>query len=122
FDVVFASNLLEHLSYEDFQKTIAEVNRILKKGGKFIIIQPNFKYCAGEYFDDYTHRIVFTHISLCDALMASGFKINVLKPRFLPFTMKSSLSKLANPILIKFYLKSPLKPFAKQMLVIAEKV
>src|SRR3989344_3828855 len=44
FDVVFASNFFEHLSDDDMSKTISEIRRILKRGGKLIVIQPNFKY------------------------------------------------------------------------------
>jgi ubiquinone/menaquinone biosynthesis C-methylase UbiE len=121
FDVVFASNILEHLSYDEFYKTLTEINRVLRKGGKLMVIQPNFKYCVREYYDDYTHQLVFTHISFCDALVANGFSITMLKPRFLPFTIKSWFSRFIKPSLIRLYLMSPVKPLAKQMLVIAEK-
>jgi ubiquinone/menaquinone biosynthesis C-methylase UbiE len=76
FDVVFASNFFEHLHSSDFTKALAEARRVLKTGGKLIIIQPNFKYCWREYFDDYTHFQVFTHLSLRDILIGNKFSID----------------------------------------------
>lgn len=119
FDVVFASNLLEHLGEEDTNKTISEVRRVLKIGGRFIIMQPNFKYAYREYFDDYTHKHPLTHISLSELLKVHDFDIMHVVPRFLPYSLKSNLPP--SPFLLKLYLWLPIKPFAKQMLIIAEK-
>lgn len=117
-DVVFASNLLEHLERPDTLKTLSEVRRVLKKGGRLILIQPNFKYCAKEYFDDYTHVQIFTHLGLQDLLKSCGFEIAAVQPRFLPFSMQSRVPKA--PFLVRLYLHSPVKPFAGQMLVVAQ--
>ncbi len=119
FDIVFASNLLEHLNKEDIDKTLNEIYRILKKDGKLILIQPNFKFAYKEYFDDYTHQTTFTDISLNDLLLSKNFIILRLMPKFLPISLKSKLPK--NSLLIKAYLHSPIKPFGKQMLIIAKK-
>jgi len=119
FDTVFASNFLEHLDVEECEKTVDEIVRVLKKDGKFILIQPNFKYCYSNYFDDYTHKRVFSHVSLPEYLKSKGFKIELLKPKFLPFSMKSRLPKTR--MLVRLYLNLPIKPFGKQMLVIAKK-
>jgi ubiquinone/menaquinone biosynthesis C-methylase UbiE len=118
FDVVFASNLFEHLAREETKQTLSEVSRVLHQNGKLILIQPNFKYCYKDYFDDYTHIQVFTHTGLSDLLVASGFSILDLKPRFLPFSMKSNLPKAS--WLVRLYLQSPMKPFSGQMLVVAK--
>jgi len=116
FDAVFASNLLEHLSREEIVVTMKELRRVLKPLGLFVIIQPNFYYCYREYFDDYTHIQIFTHTSLPDLLSSQGFQIEVVEPRFLPFSFKSRLPKWM--WLVRLYLKLPFRPFAKQMLVI----
>jgi len=118
FDLVFASNVFEHLAREETIKTLSEIKRVLNADGKLIVIQPNFKYCCKDYFDDYTHVQVFTHIGLSDLLIASGFSVLELKPRFLPFSMKSNLPK--SPWLVRLYLQSPIKPFAGQMLIVAK--
>lgn len=119
FDGVFASNLLEHLTREQVAATLREVRRVLKPAGRFLLLQPNFRYCPTEYFDDYTHRLVFTHVSLTDVVAAAGFRIERVEPRFLPLTFKSRWP--ARSWLVALYLRSPYRPFAKQMLVVASR-
>ncbi len=121
FDAVFASNLFEHLDREQTAATLAGARRILREGGKLLIIQPNFKYAAREYFDDYTHRQIFTDMSLADLLSASGFTPEKVVARFLPFSVKSNGPKW--PWLLKVYLSLPpaLRPRAGQMYIVARK-
>jgi SAM-dependent methyltransferase len=118
-DVVFASNFFEHLTPEEGLRVLEEVHRTLAKHGKLIVIQPDFKYCPSVYFDDYTHRTVYTHISFSDFLQANGFEVEACRPRFLPATMKSGLPRAR--FLVWLYLRSPVKPFAGQFLIVARK-
>ena len=120
FDIVFSSNLLEHLSKNEILQTLKEFNRILKDGGIVIIISPNFKYCYRVYFDDFTHKSILTDQSLKDMLMVCGFDIIKIIPKFLPFSAESKVPKAS--FLIKLYLLSPWKPFAGQMLFVAKKI
>lgn len=120
FDLVFASNLLEHLDRETLTGTLAEVRRVLRPGGRVILIQPNFRYCATSYFDDYTHVQIFTDRSLPDMLSANGFAPITVVPRFLPFSVESRLP--VSPRLLSLYLNLPYRPAAAQMLVVAESV
>jgi ubiquinone/menaquinone biosynthesis C-methylase UbiE len=117
FDVAFASNLFEHLSWPDLEATVVEVRRVVKPGGRLIIVQPNFRLRPREYFDDYTHRTILTDRSLADFLNASGFTVDHVEPRFLPLTMKSRLS--FGHALVPLYLRLPYRPLAGQMLVVA---
>lgn len=117
-DVVFASNLFEHLDPEQLDNTMKGIKRCLKVGGKLILIQPNFRYAYKNYFDDYTHKAIFTHVSLADAMFEYGFAAKKIVPKFLPLTLKSRLPK--SYLLTKAYLNSPVKPQGKQMLLIFE--
>ncbi|GJD94906.1 class I SAM-dependent methyltransferase [Methylobacterium iners] len=116
-DLVFASNLFEHLTQQDFIATLAEIRRVLGPGGTLTILQPNYRYAYREYFDDYTHVAVYSHISLADLLRAHGWDVTDVRPRFLPLTVKSRLPVW--PGLIAAYLRSPMKPMGKQMLISA---
>lgn len=120
-DVVFASNLFEHLSREELLATMEEVRRVLRPDGKLILLQPNFKYCYRTYFDDYTHLQIFTHRGIYDFLEMAGMEIEDMYAKFLPVNLKSTL-RLRLPFLwflVRVYLNSPIKPRAGQMLVVA---
>lgn len=118
-DVVFASNIFEHLTRDEFEQTIGEVRRVLSPGGRIVIMQPNYRLCSKEYFDDYTHRTVFTDWSLSHWLQARGFRILRMRPRFIPGDFRSSKPKW--PWMVRLYLKLPYRPFAQQMYCVAER-
>jgi hypothetical protein len=113
----FASNLVEHMPQDGFGKLLDGLKRKLVQGGRVAFLQPNFRYAFREYFDDYTHLTVYSHVSLCDFLKAHGFEIVECIPKFLPLTIKSRFKVW--PVLIWLYLHSPIKPMGKQMLVVA---
>jgi SAM-dependent methyltransferase len=119
FDFVFASNFLEHFEWPALDAMIAELRRVLKPGGRLALVQPNFRLQPGKYFDDYTHRAIFTDVSLADWLSANGFRVTTMVPRFLPLTVKSRLGGLS--FLIPLYLRLPWRPLAGQMFVVAER-
>lgn len=122
-DIVFASNLFEHLSDDELSKTVGEVKRVLKKDGRLILMQPNYRLSYKTYFDDPTHKKVFSDTALRAFLISFGFEIEFAKPRFLPFSLKSRPSIIpVLPIIIRAYLNSPIKPFAGQMLFVARKI
>jgi len=118
-DVIFASNLFEHFNDQELDKLIKNVRIKLKPNGKLMLVQPNIYYAYREYWDDYTHKKAFSHVSLNDFLVSNDFGVIHLKKQFLPFSLKSKLPK--SYFLTKMYLRSPVKPMGKQMLVIAQK-
>lgn len=120
FDVVIASNFLEHFETDIAWSLVRDVADLLKPGGRFIVIQPNFKYAYRSYFDDYTHRSVFTDTSLGNLLRAHGLRVEVSQPKFLPYSMRGIRSSIP-AWLIRAYLRSPVKPLAGQMLIVARK-
>jgi SAM-dependent methyltransferase len=121
-DVVFASNFLEHLrTKEECDAVLAEVRRILRPGGRFVIMGPNIRYLAAEYWDFYDHCLPLSHLSLEEGLVQADYEIERIVPRFLPYTTRSRLPQ--HPALIALYLKTPLawRLLGKQFLVVGRK-
>ncbi|MDA0205972.1 MAG: hypothetical protein O2795_11585 [Acidobacteria bacterium] len=48
---------------------------MLKPGGRLICVQPNFRLEPRRYFDDYTHKQIYTDVSFRDFLEANGLKV-----------------------------------------------
>ncbi len=120
FDTVLASNILEHFEPGVAASVVDDIGRVLKPGGRLVIIQPNFRYASRQYFDDYTHRSVFTDVSLPNLLRARGYRIDLVQPRFLPYSMRGTRLPI-RPWTVRAYLHSPFKPMAGQMLVVASR-
>jgi SAM-dependent methyltransferase len=120
FDVVLASNVLEHFDPDTAADIVGQVQTLLKPGGRLIVIQPNFRYAWSRYFDDYTHRSIFTDVSLPALLRSRGLDVDLVTPRFLPYSMRRSRLPITRA-LVRAYLASPFKPMAGQMLVIAHR-
>ena len=121
-DVVFASNLLEHLrDKSECDKVFAEVRRVLRPGGRFIVLGPNIHYAFREYWDYYDHYLPLSHLSLVEGLRQAGFQVTTVIPRFLPYTMNSATP--TPDILLRLYLAVPplWRIFGKQFLVVAER-
>ncbi len=105
FDHIFVSNFFEHLaSKEELVSILAVCFDLLNQGGSLLIIQPNFKYSYKEYYDFIDHQLPVTDLSIKEILETIGFKIDVLIPRFLPFSTKGRPS---SPQLLSIYLKIP---------------
>lgn len=123
-DVAFCSNLFEHLhTKEDLLTTLAEVRRVLRIGGKLLILQPNIRYAYNEYWDYFDHYLPLSHLSMTEALHLSGFGVDQVRPRFLPYTFKSRFkSRVAKAsLLVRLYLRLPPLHalFGKQMFIAA---
>ena len=114
-DFAFASNLFEHIPQDALVKVLAQLREKLTERGTLTMLQPNYRYAFREYFDDYTHVAIYSHISLADLLVANGWEVIEVKPRFLPLTVKSRLP--VSQWLIRLYLALPFKPMGKQMLL-----
>jgi len=116
------SNFLEHLRTRDeCDRVFAEVRRILRPGGCFVIMGPNIRYLAAEYWDFYDHYLPLSHLSLEEGLVQADYEIERLVPRFLSYTTRSRLSQL--PSIVALYRAVPFawRIFGKQFLVVARK-
>jgi hypothetical protein len=58
-------------------------------------------------------------VGIKDMLMSKGMNIIKIIPKFLPFSFKSNFP--VAKFFVKLYIKLPFKPFAGQMLIVAEK-
>lgn len=118
-DVVFTSNFLEHLSGKSELLTLfAEVRRVLRNGGRFLIMGPNIRYVPGAYWDFLDHHLPLTDHTVVEALELAGFSVERVIDRFLPYSTKSHIPQAS--WLVALYLKIPLvwKIMGKQFFII----
>ena len=59
-DVAFASNLFEHLDEKELNKYLDVIRKKLSLDRVLMILQPNYRLCYKNYFDDYTHAKAWT--------------------------------------------------------------
>lgn len=78
FDVACANSIIEHLHNPGI--FLSETFRALRPGGHFIIVTPHWPYCAGEFYEAYTHVQPYTCKSLRAALECHGFEVIAMVP------------------------------------------
>ena len=122
YDGVLVSNLLEHLDNQhDIARFLRRMRDALVPGGRIAVLGPNFRYCAGQYFDMADHTLALTHVAVQEHLAAAGFDEVSAHPRFLPYSFTGLLPP--SPALTRLYLRTPLawRLLGKQFLVVAAK-
>jgi SAM-dependent methyltransferase len=121
-DVAFASNFFEHLPDKSvMDDVLAEVRRVLRPGGLFVVLQPNIRLIPATYWDFYDHLIPLSDRSCAEAFAKAGFEISELVPRFLPYTTRSLFPK--HRLLVRAYLRFRLAwfLFGKQLLIVGRR-
>lgn len=121
-DVVFISNLLEHLeSKEKILKVLEQCHKVLKQGGKILILQPNIDLVKEKYWSFFDHKMPLNGDSVLEALELSGFEVRRFIRNFLPYTTKIKTPK--SYFLVWLYLKIPtfLRPFVGQSFFVGVK-
>jgi ubiquinone/menaquinone biosynthesis C-methylase UbiE len=106
-DVVFTSNFFEHLpDKRALLDTMTECHRVLKPGGKMLVLMPNLRYVGARYWDYFDHHLPLTHASLKEGLELAGYVVDKVVPRFVPYTVKDSPVKVRSS-LVRLYLRMP---------------
>ncbi len=73
FDKVVAQHLIEH--FDDAKQVLTEWRRVLKPNGVLVIITPNIAYPHQEWFEDPTHRHIFSRADLRCQLKGAGYAV-----------------------------------------------
>ncbi|HVM14498.1 MAG TPA: class I SAM-dependent methyltransferase [Egibacteraceae bacterium] len=118
-DVVFASNFFEHITREQIVGTLQEVRRVLRPTGRLLVLQPNIRFCARDYWMFFDHITPLDDRSVCEALETNGFTVRELIVRFLPYTTQGRLP--ASLRLLRLYLRLPIlwRVFGQQSFIVA---
>jgi SAM-dependent methyltransferase len=122
-DVAWVSNFFEHLGDSgELLATLRELRRVLRDGGRLLVLQPNIRLTGARYWDFVDHSLALTEKSLGEALTATGFAVETMKVRFLPYTTEARFPIV--PALIRLYLKLPPAQYllGKQTFVVARAV
>ena len=87
FDIVYSKSVIEH--FKNPEKYMSEAIRVLKPGGLFLILVPDWESQYLTFFDDYTHRSPFTKVGLLDMCKIFGLEdVEVSIFRQLPSTWR----------------------------------
>ena len=120
FGTIFMSNYLEHLPDADAViRQFRVARRLLRPGGRLIVLQPNVRLIGGAYWDFIDHKVPLTERSLVEAGELAGLHDVAVITRFLPYSMNSRLP--VHPLLVRAYLHIPLawRVFGRQTLYVA---
>lgn len=120
FDAIFCKSVIEHFYYPD--KIFKEAYRILKPGGKFIVMTPDWEAVyKTSFYEDYTHRTPFTVTSLKDIYAIFNFTdIFVCKFRQLPLLWKYPFLNIFAKIIAVVCPRSKIKAirFSKEIMLL----
>lgn len=72
FDVVFTKSVIEHIHKPE--RFLSECHRVLKPGGRIIVMVPDWHSCLYIYYDDCTHVQPYTQAGLRDTLKCFDFQ------------------------------------------------
>lgn len=107
FDVVYSKSVIEHLS--DPTHFIKETRRILKPGGRIIVMTPDWVTTMKIFYDDHTHRQPYTVRGIKNLLDIFGFDNTHAEIFYqLPVLWKFPFLKIISRIL-QLFVPVPLK-------------
>ena len=121
-DVVFTSNFFEHLPDKSaLARTVAEIARCLRPGGRVIAMGPNMACLGGSYWHFWDHEIPLTHLSMQELMRLNDLEVERAEKSFLPYTL---VNQPCYPLsFVRIYLRFRIlwRIFGGQFLVIARK-
>ncbi len=123
-DVVFSSNFLEHLPDKGAVTALVEAAfRVLRPGGRIILVGPNVRLVPGSYWDFYDHHVALSDRSVTELLSVTGFQVVAARARFVPYTVVGWRLPVRQWLVRAFVALMPFSSwlFGKQFLVIATK-
>ena len=118
-DVVFASNLFEHLTHEEIQESLQEVRRVLMPSGRFMILQPSIRWLPRDFWMFFDHITPIDDRALVEALEVAGFTITEWIPRFLPFTTRTRIPQKSWMVYLYLRLRFLWRFMGKQSFIVA---
>ena len=71
FNVIFSKSVLEHIHKPE--QYLTEIRRVLKPGGTFIVLVPDWYSQMYIFYDDFSHVQPYTKKGLVDTLRVFGF-------------------------------------------------
>ncbi len=122
FGTIFMSNYLEHLaSADEVMAQFRVVERLLRQGGRVIVLQPNIRLVGPRYWDFIDHRVALTERSLTEAAELAGLRTVKAITRFLPYATGGFLP--SDPRLVRLYLafRPAWRLLGKQTLYVGER-
>ena len=126
FNIVFATEVLEHLNDRDLSKGLSEIWRVLKKEGYFILTVPyredlrkdrlKCPKCDFE-FHRWQHLRSFNEENIRKLLYEHGFKI--IETKVKPFSLyeRGWKWRLLSPMILRFH-----KDVSKTLFVVSKKI
>ncbi len=117
FDFIMMKSAIEHLG--NVYHVMENLRRVLKPGGKIIILTCDWKSVYKVFYDDADHKSPFTVFSLHDLLLRYDFKDVVAENiHYLPFSWRNKLFRFIPEIIaalvpIDFPPTVKLTPFIK---------
>jgi len=109
-DLLIAIDVIEHFTKEELSDLVDDMYRVLKKDGKIITHQPNATSPFGNSirYGDFTHELAFTHSSMSQLFLLSGFNsVKSYEDKPIPHGLKSTIR-----LFLWEYLVKPIYKFA----------
>lgn len=103
-DVVVAQHLVEHLP--DPSAWLAEWARVLRPGGRIVVITPNADFPDPSLFEDPTHVHLFTPATLRNEFERAGFSVEDLFTLF-PYLGRGRIARAASIRVASIACKAP---------------